>query len=93
MDFENAYLDIYYEPATSAPAASLGINLIGQLQAATSRLPSTVALATSVDELACFSGDPEEESQAFDAPWEMVDRALNRVIGYGRTTADIAGLI
>jgi len=88
--------DVYhniYEAANSVPEASSGINFITQLRIATSRLPSTVDLATSVDELARFSGDPEEESQTHDAPWEMVDRALNRVVGYGRTTADIAGLI
>ena len=82
-----------YDVATPAPDTSSGIDLIAQLRVATSRLPSTVALATSADELAHFSGDPEEESQTYGDPWEMVDRALNRVVGYGRTTADIAGLV
>ena len=82
-----------YDAATPAPDASSGIDLIAQLRAATSQLPSAVALATSADELAHFSGDPKEESQTYGDPWEMVDRALNRVVGYGRTTADIARLV
>jgi hypothetical protein len=89
---DNAYHNIY-EAVNSVPEASSGINFITQLWIATSRLPSTVGLATSVDELAHFSGDLEEELQTHDVPWEMVDRVLNCVVGYGRTTADIAGLI
>jgi hypothetical protein len=85
---DDAYHNIY-EAVNSVPEASSGINFITQLRIATSRLPSTVGLATSVDELAHFSGDPEEELQTHDAPWEMV----YCVVGYGRTTADIAGLI
>ena len=49
--------------------------------------------ATPADELAWFSGNPAEESQNYDDPWEMVDQALNAVVGYGRTTADIVELI
>jgi hypothetical protein len=92
LGLDDVYHNIY-EAVNSVPEASSGINFITQLRVATSRLPSTVGLVTPVDELARFSGDPEEELQTHDAPWEMVDRVLNCVVGYGRTTADIAGLI
>ena len=57
------------------------------------QLPEAVALATPADELAQFSGNPAEELHIYDDPWEMVDQALNAVVSYGRTTADIVGLI
>jgi hypothetical protein len=82
-------LDTYWEahePPATAPEVFLGVNMITQLQAATSRLPNTIPLATSTDELARFSGDPEEESGIYNDPWEIIDQSLNAVLGYGRTT-------
>ena len=89
-------LDVYqdtHDLPTTTPEVSLGVNMITQLRAATSRLPNTIPLGTSTDELAHFSGDPEEELGIYDDPWEMVDQSLNAVLGYGRTTAEIAGLV
>ena len=67
--------------------------MITQLRVAILQLPEAVSLATPADELAWFSGDPAEELCGYNDPWEMVDQALNGVVSYGRTTADIAGLI
>ena len=88
----DTYLEAHELP-TTAPEVSLGVNMITQLQVATSRLPNMIPLATSTDELARFSGDLEEASGICDDPWEMIDQSLNAVLGYGRTTADIMGLV
>jgi hypothetical protein len=71
----------------------LGAQLIAQLRAAALKLPDTIALATPTDNIACFAGDLEEESCAYDDPWEMVDQALNILVGYGKSTVEVAGLI
>jgi hypothetical protein len=70
-----------------------GTIMIAQLRAAASRLPDSVPLGIDTDDLARFSGDPEEESRYYEDPWEMVDQALNAVIGYNMGAAQIAGLI
>jgi hypothetical protein len=62
---------------------SSGVHMTGQLQVAILWLQDTVALATSVDELAHFSGDPEEESWSYGDPWEMINKALNVLICFG----------
>jgi hypothetical protein len=93
LDFD---IDVHQDsdkPVFMAQGTLPGMRMITQLRAAILQLPEAVALATPADELARFSGDPADESRNYDDPWEMVDQALNAVVGYGRTTADIAGLI
>ena len=92
----NFDIDIHQDsdkPIFTAQGTPAGMHMITQLRAVVLQLPEAVALATPADELARFSGDPAEESRSYDDPWEMVDQALNAVVGYGRTTANIAGLI
>jgi hypothetical protein len=64
MDVSHDFPDDSFTPAE----VSSGVHMIGQLQAAISWLPDTVAFATSADELAHFSGDPEEESLSCGNP-------------------------
>lgn len=77
----------------SSPSESM----LSQLRRATTRLPESIAFASPSDTLARFSGDPEAEAETYAAeyedPWEMVDKSLNAVIGYGKTVAEIANLI
>ena len=62
------------------------------LRNATNSLPDTVPLATAADTLAQFSGDPTVDEDDEDA-WQMVDKTLNRIIGYGATIEEISTLI
>ena len=62
------------------------------LHNATNSLPDTVPLATAADTLAQFSADPIIDGDDEDA-WQMVDRTLNRIIGYGATIEEISALI
>ncbi|KAF7970371.1 hypothetical protein HWV62_24292 [Athelia sp. TMB] len=64
-----------------------------QLQTAVRRLPISVGLALPSDELARFSGDPVAAAEGFDDPWEMVDQALNSVIGFGKNEDEISRLV
>ena len=59
---------------------------------ATESLPESVPLATAADTLAQFSGDLSLGEDDEDA-WQMVDQALNRIIGYGGTVDEISTLI
>ena len=58
-------------------------------------LPHTVPVAVSADSFACFSGDPMAtlELGSDEDAWEVVDKALNRVIGYGVSTESVSRLI
>ena len=56
-------------------------------------LPHTVPVAVSADSFACFSGDPTIELGSDEDAWEVVDKALNRVIGYGISTESVSRLI
>ena len=56
-------------------------------------LPHTVPVAVSTDSFACFSGNPIIELGADEDVWEVVDKALNRVIGYGVSTESVSRLI
>lgn len=53
-------------------------------------IPSHVPLATPDDILACFSGDPSAEILEDDDSWEVVDKALNQVLGFGTSVEDIS---
>ena len=56
-------------------------------------LPHTVPVAVSTDSFACFSGNPIIELGADEDAWEVVDKALNRVIGYGVSVESVSRLI
>jgi hypothetical protein len=72
---------------------SLGAQLLAQLRAAASNLSDSIALAKPSDDIARFSRDPEDESHSYEDPWEMVDNALNLLVGYGKSTTEVVGLI
>jgi hypothetical protein len=76
---------------TTLPAAPQ--TLLEKLHQVIDNLPHSVQLGASTDILACFSGDPRSELEEGDEAWEMVDRALNRVIGFGATIEDISRMI
>ena len=63
--------------------------LLEKLRQVIDNLPHSVQLGASTDILARFSGDPRFELEEGDEAWKMVDRALNRVIGF----EDISGMI
>ena len=67
--------------------------LLEKLCQVINNLPYSVQLGVSTDTLAHFSGDPHSELEEGDEAWEMVDRALNQVIGFGATIEDISGMI
>lgn len=68
-------------------------SLIDRLRVATRRLPKTVLVGTEVDILAQFSGAPFVDLDEYDDAWEMVDRTLNGVIGYGMSVAAVSAII
>ena len=67
--------------------------LLAKLKAIISTLPDSVVTGTKEDDLAQFSGDPIHEVDEGEDAWEMIDRALNRVIGYGKTATEIENVI
>jgi hypothetical protein len=86
----------YTTSSTSSAASNTTVKpttaFFTRLRNATNSLPDTVPLATAADTLAQFSGDPTIDEGDEDA-WEMVDRTLNRIIGYGATIEEISALI
>ncbi|KJA13394.1 hypothetical protein HYPSUDRAFT_151636, partial [Hypholoma sublateritium FD-334 SS-4] len=62
-------------------------------QAAISSLPDNIPIGTEEDTIAQFSGDPSSGLEDDEDGWEMVDKALNRVIGYGTTATEIENII
>jgi hypothetical protein len=67
--------------------------LLSELAHVARTLPLSVAIAVPTDALAAYSGHPRLELENGDDPWEMVDRALNRTLGYGKTVPEIALII
>jgi hypothetical protein len=68
-------------------------SLMDQLRVATGRLPITVSVGTEDDILAQFSGAPFVDPNEYEDPWEMVDKTLNGVIGYGMSVAAVSAII
>ena len=81
-------------PCTSSqqsfPAKSA---FFAKLEVAISTLPVTVLIGTKEDDIAQFSGDPIHNLDDGEDAWEMIDKALNRVIGYGKTATEIEKMI
>jgi hypothetical protein len=68
-------------------------SLIDRLRVATGRLPKTVFVGTEFDLLARFSGTPFVDPNEYDDAWEMVDKTLNGVIGYGMSVTAVSAII
>ena len=68
-------------------------SLIDRLRVATRRLLKTILVGSEVDILARFSGTPFVDPNEYDDAWEMVDRTLNGVIGYGMSVAAVSAII
>jgi hypothetical protein len=57
-------------------------------------LPLSVPIGRQDEPLACFAVNPENLVQAGQDAWEdVIDPTFNQVIGFGRTTVEIAGFI
>jgi hypothetical protein len=68
----------------SAPCA-LGLQLVQKLWRLAKGLPSSIPAGVSDELLSCFGGDPRQEVEEDEDPWEMVNRALDNALGYGKT--------
>ena len=86
-------------PSTTIGSTSAASNTVKPTTAfftcirnATNSLSGTVPLTTAADTLAQFSRDPTIDEDDDDA-WQMVDRKLNRIIGFGATIEEISALI
>ncbi|KAF8875597.1 hypothetical protein CPB84DRAFT_1752637 [Gymnopilus junonius] len=82
-------------PSPSAPIVDSppSTSLLDKLEQVAASLPGSVLEATSSDTLAHFSGNPVDELPQGDNAWEMADRALNQVIGFGITVEEITKII
>lgn len=86
-------------PAGPSRAPRIGTSGVTSTQAhrshlLVSRLRTTSARLPESDLFAVFSGDPRDSIEADDDPWEsVIDPCLNRVIGFGVSTRQIADLI
>ena len=81
---------------TGVSATSSTHPLITHLCTLSSRLPEIVPIGQESDPLAVFSGDPRDliVADSDDDLWEsVIDPTLNRVIGFGISTRQIADII
>lgn len=56
-------------------------------------LPVSIPEGLVLDTLARFSSNPVLELEDGQDAWEMVDPALNRAIGFGKTVDEIAKIV
>ncbi|KAJ7198077.1 hypothetical protein GGX14DRAFT_374467, partial [Mycena pura] len=73
-------------PVATRPLASRTIQLLDQLRKKIELIPSTVPLATSLNPLSDFSGDPKGFVSDTTPPselWEHLSNTFHRVFGYG----------
>lgn len=80
-------------PAVAQPSLPPKSALLAKLEVAISTLPDNIPIGTEEDAIAQFSGDPGNGLEDEEDAWEMIDKALNRVIGYGTTATEIENLI
>jgi hypothetical protein len=81
-------------PGPSNPAETVHVTLLSRLRILTANLPLSVPIGRQGEPLACFAVNPENLVQAGQDAWEdVVDPTFNQVIGFGRTTVEIAGFI
>ena len=82
------------EPFKNPPIPSKSHPLITRLHALVASLPMSVTIGTDNDKFKCFAVDPTTMVQPGNDPWEdVVNPTYNRVIRFGRSALDIAGLI
>jgi len=85
----NAPIITGIDKTSRSPASAL----FQRFRTAIDTLPHDVPVAVSGDPFVCFSGDPSLEFGGGEDAWELVDKALNRVIGYGVSTESVSRLI
>jgi hypothetical protein len=82
------------QTGTSGMTSTRAHPLVARLRSVSAHLPESVPVGQDSDPFAVFSGDPRNSIVAGDDPWEsIVDPCLNRVIGYGVSTDQIAATI
>jgi hypothetical protein len=70
------------------------LSLLSRLRVLTANLPLSVPIGRPDEPLACFAVNPRDLIQPGEDAWEdVIDPAFNRVIGFGKTTIDIAEFI
>jgi hypothetical protein len=83
-------------PPSGSGASGLSIThpLATRLHALSSHLPESIPIGQESEPFAVFSGDPRDSVVAGEDPWEVfIDPSLNRVIGFGATTRQIADIV
>lgn len=80
---------------TIPPPSQEHPSLLVQLRAASRSLPPSVPLGTIDELLAQFSSDPTFEVAEIDPDerWEYINKATDRVFGYGMSAQDLAPII
>jgi hypothetical protein len=79
---------------TSASGITSTHPLMTRLRTISMHLPKSVPVGQESEPFAAFSGDPRDSIMADDDPWEsVIDPCLNRVIGFGASTRQIADII
>jgi hypothetical protein len=69
-------------------------SLLAQLHTLTANLPLSVPIGNRDEPLGCFSVNPEDLVLTGQDAWEeVVDPTFNQVIGYGKSTLEIAAFI
>lgn len=68
--------------------------LMTRLRTISTHLPESVPVGQESEPFAVFSGDSRDSIMADEDPWEsVIDSCLNRVIGFGASTCQIADII
>ena len=94
VDATLAALDLRPSTQTGTSGTTSTHPLVSCLRAVCASLPSSVPVGQESEPFAAFSGDPRDSIVAGDDPWEsVVDPCLNRVIGFGMSTHQIADTI
>jgi hypothetical protein len=90
---KNVPLPIPKGASTSGPnlMESPQPDLLSRLRVLTANLPLSVPIGRPDEPLACFAVNPKDLIQPGEDAWEdIIDPTFNRVIGFGKTTIDIA---
>ncbi|KAG1810373.1 uncharacterized protein HD556DRAFT_48100 [Suillus plorans] len=74
---------------TSAPCG-YGLQLIQDLRNLAKGLAPSIPVGASDELLSRFGGDPRQEVEEDQDPWEMVNQALDNALGYEKTPEDLA---
>ncbi|KAF7970084.1 hypothetical protein HWV62_25070 [Athelia sp. TMB] len=87
-------IDVDLADGPSQPVSNAA-RLLARVHAAALQLPTSIPIGSFSDSLSRFSGNPEVAFtlEEYESMWEMVDKELNRVIGFEKSIADIAYII